>query len=124
MGVDREDFSDAANCQLPRELPDLRRGDIVALDTETREEGLSVRAIACFRDPDQMRAAVIELSEQGFDANVLDEIDDEKPPAIWIPINTIATTELDCTSFVYWTDHAIQPIRGVVVEIETFGAEE
>ena len=36
MGVDREDFSDAANWQIPRELPDLRRVGIVALDTETR----------------------------------------------------------------------------------------
>ena len=79
---------------------------------------LSVHAIACFRDPDQMRAAAIELIEQGFEANVLDEIDDENPAAIWIAINTIVTTEFDCTG------HAIQPFRGVVVEIETFGAEE
>ena len=40
MGVDREDFSDAANWQIPRELPDLRRVGIVALDTETNDEGL------------------------------------------------------------------------------------
>src|SRR5258705_371446 len=40
MGVDREDFSDAANWQTPLELPDLRRVGIVALDTETRDEGL------------------------------------------------------------------------------------
>ena len=41
MGVDREDFSGAANWQTPRELPDLRRVGIVALDTETRDdEGL------------------------------------------------------------------------------------
>ena len=85
---------------------------------------LSVCAIACFRDPDQMRAAAIELIEQGFDANVLDEIDDENAAAIWIAINTIVTTEFDCTGFVDWMDHAIQPFRGVVVEIETFGAEE
>lgn len=85
---------------------------------------LSVPAIACFRDPDQMRAAAIELIAQGFDANVLDEIDDENPAAIWIAINTIVTTEFDCTGFVDWTDQAIQPFRGVVVQIETFGAEE
>ena len=85
---------------------------------------LSVRAIACFRDPDQMRAAAIELIEQGFDVNVLNEIDDENPAAGWIAINAIVTTELDCTGFVDWMDHAIQPFRGVVVEIETFGAEE
>ena len=47
---------------------------------------LSVLAIACFRDPDQMRAAAIELIEQGFDAKVLDEIDDENPAAGWIAI--------------------------------------
>ena len=40
MGVDREDFSDAANWQTPQELPDLRRVGIVALDTETNDEGL------------------------------------------------------------------------------------
>ena len=40
MGVDREDFSDAANWQTPQELPDLRRVGIVALDTETQDEGL------------------------------------------------------------------------------------
>ena len=40
MGVDREGFSDAANWQIPRELPDLRRVGIVALDTETNDEGL------------------------------------------------------------------------------------
>ena len=40
MGVDRKDFSDAANWQTPQELPDLRRVGIVALDTETRDEGL------------------------------------------------------------------------------------
>jgi hypothetical protein len=40
MGVDREDFSDTANWQTPQELPDLRRVGIVALDTETRDEGL------------------------------------------------------------------------------------
>jgi hypothetical protein len=40
MGVDREDFFDAANWQTPRELPDLRRVGIVALDAETRDEGL------------------------------------------------------------------------------------
>jgi hypothetical protein len=36
MGVDREDFSDAANWQIPRELPDLRRMNIVALDIENQ----------------------------------------------------------------------------------------
>ena len=40
MSVDREDVSDAANWQIPRELPDLRRVGIVALDTETNDEGL------------------------------------------------------------------------------------
>ena len=85
---------------------------------------LRVRAIACFHDPDQMRAAVITLIEQGFDTNVLDEIDDENSAAIWIAINTIVTTKFDCTGFVDWTDQAIQPFRGVVVQIETFGAEE
>ena len=40
MGVDRKDFSDAANWQTPRELPDLRRVGIVALDTEENDEGL------------------------------------------------------------------------------------
>ena len=40
MGVDREDFSDAANWQTPQELPDLRRVGIIALDTETNDEGL------------------------------------------------------------------------------------
>ena len=40
MGVDRKDFSGAANWQIPRELPDLRRVGIVALDTETSDEGL------------------------------------------------------------------------------------
>jgi len=40
MGVDREDFSDAANWQTPRELPDLRRVGIAALDTEENDEGL------------------------------------------------------------------------------------
>src|SRR5882672_614389 len=40
MGVDREDFSDAANWQPPQELPDLRRVGMVALDTETRDAGL------------------------------------------------------------------------------------
>ena len=84
----------------------------------------AIDAAACFRDPDQMRAAAIKLIEQGFDVNVLDEIDDENPAAGWIVINAIVTTELDCTGFVDWTDHAIQPFRGVVVEIETFGAEE
>jgi hypothetical protein len=28
------------NWQIPRELPDLRRVGIIALDTETRDEGL------------------------------------------------------------------------------------
>jgi hypothetical protein len=122
MGIGGADLYDAANWRTPRELPDLRRVGIAALDTETRDEGLSVRAIACFRDPDQMRAAVIKLIEQGFDANVRNEIDDENRPAIWI--NTIVTTELDCTSFIDSTDHAIPAFRGGVVEIETFGAEE
>ena len=40
MGVDRKDFSDASNWQIPQELPDLRRVGIVALDTETNDEGL------------------------------------------------------------------------------------
>ena len=40
MGVDRKDFSDAANWQIPRELPDLRRVGIISLDTETNDEGL------------------------------------------------------------------------------------
>ena len=40
MGVDREDFSDAANWQTPQELPDLRRVGTIALDTETNDEGL------------------------------------------------------------------------------------
>jgi hypothetical protein len=40
MGVGRTDFSDAANWQTPRELPDLRRVGIVALDTEENDEGL------------------------------------------------------------------------------------
>ena len=40
MGVGRTDFSDAANWQTPQELPDLRRVGIVALDTETNDEGL------------------------------------------------------------------------------------
>ena len=40
MGVGRKDFSDAANWQTPRELPDLRRVGIVAIDTETNDEGL------------------------------------------------------------------------------------
>jgi len=40
MGVDRKDFSGAANWQIPRELPDLRRVGIVALDTETSDAGL------------------------------------------------------------------------------------
>ncbi len=40
MGVDRKDFSDAANWQTPQELPDLRRVGIIALDTETNDEGL------------------------------------------------------------------------------------
>ena len=102
-------------CSRRRHFADPDRGECAVL---------SVRAIACFRDPDQMRAAAIELIEQGFDANILDEIDDENPAAIWIAINTIVTTELDCTGFVDWTDRAIQPFRGVVVEIETFGAEE
>jgi hypothetical protein len=31
---------DAANWQTPQELPDLRHAGIVALDTETRDEGL------------------------------------------------------------------------------------
>ena len=39
MGVGR-DFSDTTNWQIPRELPDLRRVGIVALDTETNDEGL------------------------------------------------------------------------------------
>ena len=85
---------------------------------------LRVRAIACFHDPDQMCAAAIMLIEQGFDINVLDEIDDENPAAIWIAINTIVTTKLEGTGFVDWTVHAIQPFRGGIVEIETFGAEE
>ena len=46
MGVDREDFSDAANWQTPQELPDLRRVGIVALDTETRR-----RSTTCVRAP-------------------------------------------------------------------------
>src|SRR6478752_5481101 len=40
MGVDRKDASDAANWQIPRELPHLHRVGVVALDTETRDEGL------------------------------------------------------------------------------------
>ena len=40
MGVDRKDFSDTANWQPPQELPDLRRVGIVALDTETNDDGL------------------------------------------------------------------------------------
>jgi hypothetical protein len=48
----------------------------------------------------------------------------ENPAAGWIAINTIVTTKFDCTGFVDWTDQAIQPFRGVVVQIETFGAEE
>ena len=43
MGVDREDFSDAANWQTPQELPDLRRVGIVALDTETQRRGAARR---------------------------------------------------------------------------------
>ena len=39
MGVGR-DFSDTTNWQIPRELPDLRRVGIVALDTEENDEGL------------------------------------------------------------------------------------
>ena len=39
MGVGREDFSDTANWQIPRELPDLRRVGIVALDTEDERRG-------------------------------------------------------------------------------------
>ena len=35
-----QDFSDTANWQTPQELPDLRRVGIVALDTETNDEGL------------------------------------------------------------------------------------
>ena len=31
------------NWQIPRELPDLRRVGIVALDTETRDEGLRAK---------------------------------------------------------------------------------
>ena len=41
MGVDRKDFSGAANWQIPRELPDLRRVGIVALDTETQRRGVA-----------------------------------------------------------------------------------
>ena len=40
MGVDRKDFSDTANWKTAQELPDLRRVGIVALDTETRDDGL------------------------------------------------------------------------------------
>ena len=40
MGVGRADFSDTANWQVPQELPDLRRVGIIALDTETNDEGL------------------------------------------------------------------------------------
>jgi DNA polymerase I-like protein with 3'-5' exonuclease and polymerase domains len=40
MGIGGADFSDAANWKTPRELPDLRRVGIVALDTETNDEGL------------------------------------------------------------------------------------
>ena len=40
MGVGRADFSDTANWQIPQELPDLRRVGIIALDTETNDEGL------------------------------------------------------------------------------------
>ena len=39
MDVGREDFSDAANWQIPQTLPDLRRVGIVALNTETNDEG-------------------------------------------------------------------------------------
>ena len=85
---------------------------------------LSVRAIACFRDLDQMRAAAIELIEQGLDSKVIDKIDEENPAAGWLAIKAIVHTDLDCTGFGDWTDRAIQPFRGVVVEIEIFGAEE
>lgn len=42
MGVDREDFSDAAT---PQELPDLRRVGIVALDAETNDRAKAVAAL-------------------------------------------------------------------------------
>ena len=37
-------FSDTANWQTPRELPDLRRVGIVALDTETQRRGPARRS--------------------------------------------------------------------------------
>ena len=43
MSVDREDFSDAANWQTPQALPDLCSVGIVALDTETRDEGVPLK---------------------------------------------------------------------------------
>ena len=55
MGVDREDFSDAANWQTPQELPDLRRVSIVALDTETRDEGVAAQAIETAPDAHSAR---------------------------------------------------------------------
>jgi hypothetical protein len=75
-----------------------------------------VCAVICFHNCDEMHAAAAELTEWGFEAWKLDEVDDENPSAIWIAVGI--STDLDQSYFFDRMGVAIGPFHGVVVELD------
>jgi hypothetical protein len=82
---------------------------------------MKMMAEILFLDPCDVKPAIAELSELGFEVEVFDDLIDPYGPTVWIEVT--GESGLDEKQFFKWISRFVGPLGGDVVEAGAWSLE-